>query len=82
MIDELDDINNLVDKYIVLNRCINNTLEYVDIVIKELNNYYYSIEGNYEYSELEKDYIERFMKILNIIKEGLKKNVEDNKIHN
>lgn len=78
----IDDINNLVDKYIALNRCINNTLEYVNTVIKELDNYYYSIEGNYDYAELEKDYIERFMKILNIIKDGLKKNVEDNNINN
>lgn len=76
MISENTDINKVIDeyidKYMVLNKCIENTLEYIDICIKEFDNYYYSIEGEYEYSELEKDYIERFIKILYIIKEGLK----------
>ena len=70
-----EELNNVIDvyidKYIVLNKCILDTLEYIDIILKEFDNYYYSIEGNYEYAELEKDYIERFNKVLKIIKNGL-----------
>ena len=63
-----DVINDYTDKYLILNKKVNNTIEYIDIVIEKLSEQVVPGLKSYELNKT----IENYIQILEIITEGLK----------
>lgn len=63
-----DVINDYTDKYLILNKKVNNTIEYIDIVIEKLSEKVIPGLNDFEINQT----IENYIQILEIIKEGLK----------